>query len=127
MDKGTKKQQLGDYVRQARAAQGLSIRALAAAAAVDATWLSRLERGDYTKPDPHHLGTLARTLAVPLRDLYSLAGYDNPSDLPEFPVYLRSKYGTRLPEQALAQLDEYRQFLFDKYGVDRSGQEVNDE
>lgn len=126
MNKNTNTQQLGEYVRHARAAQGYSIRGLAAVAGVDATWLSRFERGDYSTPDPHHLRALAGSLRVELSDLYALAGYAVPAGLPNFPLYLRTKYGEGLPEHAISELDEYRQYLFGKYGVGAVG-EVNDE
>ena len=59
MQKGTPTKTLGDTIRKARHALGWSIRHCAAAAGVDTTWLSRLERGDYTSPDPRHLQQVA--------------------------------------------------------------------
>ena len=67
--------ELGGYIRRLRAAQGLSLRGLAAAAEVDPTWLSRLERGLYISPDPRALSRLARALETDPSELYLAAGY----------------------------------------------------
>ena len=53
---------LGEHVRQLRQAKGMSVRGLAAQANVDATWLSRIERGIYSSPDPRNLWRLAQAL-----------------------------------------------------------------
>lgn len=50
---------LGKHVRHLREAKGFSVRGLAAKAKVDATWLSRLEHGSYSSPDPRSLWRLA--------------------------------------------------------------------
>jgi len=51
--------ELGEHVRELRQAKALSVRGLAARANVDATWLSRLEHGIYSSPDPRSLWRLA--------------------------------------------------------------------
>jgi transcriptional regulator with XRE-family HTH domain len=106
-------EELGRYVRQARESRGLSVRALAAAANVDATWLSRLEHGTYISPDPRSLWRLARALDIEVADLYLAAGYRDGRGLPEFGIYLRSKYD--LPEDAIAQLSAHFDLINEKY------------
>jgi transcriptional regulator with XRE-family HTH domain len=96
---------LGDTVRRARRAAGLSLRACATAAAVDNTWLARVERGDYTSPDPRHLQQVARALDIDVTDLYVAAGYQNGKSLPTFAPYLRAKY--ELPADAVADLERH--------------------
>jgi transcriptional regulator with XRE-family HTH domain len=97
---------LGDTIRSARRAAGLSLRACAAAAAVDNTWLARLERGDYTSPDPRHLQQVAAALEIDVTDLYVAAGYQSSKTLPTFAPYLRAKYGD-LPADAIADLERH--------------------
>jgi len=106
-------QTLGDTVRRARRATGLSIRACAAQAHVDATWLSRLERGDYVSPDPRHLILIADTLHIDLADLYVAGGYQPAKGLPTFAPYLRAKYD--LPAEAVADLERHFALLRSYY------------
>jgi transcriptional regulator with XRE-family HTH domain len=96
---------LGDTVRRARRAAGMSIRDCASAAEVDATWLSRLERGDYTSPDPRHLQQVAEALEIDVTDFFVAAGYQSEKSLPTFVPYLRAKYS--LPPEAVADLERH--------------------
>lgn len=107
-------EKLGQYVRQVRESQGLSVRGLAAAAEVDATWLSRLEHGTYSSPDPRSLWRLSRALGIEVADLYLAAGYRDGRGLPGFDIYLRSKYD-HLPEDAIAQLEAHFDLINEKY------------
>lgn len=104
---------LGTYVREVRTERGFSLRGLAAAAGVDAAWLSRLEHGMYSSPDPRHLHQLARVLEIEVSDLYLAAGYQGGEGLPGFTPYLRAKYD--LPEEAIRQLEDYFDFLHQRY------------
>jgi len=94
--------ELGDVVRRHRTQRNLPLRALAATAGVDPTWIMRLERGDYSSPDPRSLAAVARALEIDVADLYLAAGYDSGRELPGFEPYLRSKYD--LPPDAVAEL-----------------------
>lgn len=107
-------ERLGQYVRHVRESQGLSVRGLAAAAEVDATWLSRLEHGTYTSPDPRSLWRLSRALDIEVADLYLAAGYSDGRGLPGFDIYLRSKYD-HLPDNAIAQLGAHFDLINEKY------------
>src|SRR5438105_10527429 len=106
--------QLGAYIKRARLRSGLSIRSLAAAAGVDFSWLSRLERGDYTNPDPRHLSQVALALEIDVADLYVLAGYRSGEGLPGFAPYLRAKYD--LPPEAIEQLNTHFELINERYG-----------
>jgi len=92
-------------LRRLRERQGLSIRGLAEAADVDATWVSRLERGVYSKPDARLIRTVADALGVAPSQLFAAAGYEDEKQLPQFAPYLRAKYD--LPEEAVAQLEAH--------------------
>jgi transcriptional regulator with XRE-family HTH domain len=104
---------LGEHVRRLRESRGLSVRGLAAQAKVDATWLSRLEHGVYTSPDPRYLWRLAQALGIDAEDLYLDAGYSDGRGLPGFAPYLRAKY--HLPADAITQLEAHFQLINEKY------------
>jgi transcriptional regulator with XRE-family HTH domain len=106
--------QLGEHVRSLRQARGLSVRGLASRAKVDATWVSRLENGVYTSPDPRYLSRLAQALGIDVEDLYLDAGYNLTRGLPGFKVYFRSKY-RYLPPEAIAQLQAHFDLINEKY------------
>jgi transcriptional regulator with XRE-family HTH domain len=110
--------QLGEHVRRVRESRGLSVRGLAAQAKVDATWLSRLEHGVYTSPDPRYLGRLAQALGIDAEDLYLDVGYSDGRGLPGFAPYLRAKY--HLPADAITQLEAHFQLVNEKYN-DKEG------
>lgn len=92
-------------MRRLREKKGLSIRGLAEAADVDATWVSRLERGIYAKPDPRLIRAVADAIGVAASRLFAAAGYEDEQQLPQFAPYLRAKYD--LPEEAVAQLEAH--------------------
>src|SRR4051794_9607689 len=89
---GSAANELGTYVHQLRLKHGLSLRVLAAQAAVDFSWLAKLERGSYSTPDPRSLSRLARALGIEVEDLYLEAGYTDAHHLPGLAPYLRAKY-----------------------------------
>lgn len=111
---------LGKHIRRVRIDLGFSIRRLAAAAGVDASWLSRLERGDYNSPDPRCLSQLAAVLEIDPIDLYLLAGYPGSERLPGFAPYLRAKYD--LPPEAVTQLEAHFRLLNEKYRREKGGE-----
>ena len=110
---------VGQYIRQLREERGLSLRGLAAAAKVDAPWLSKVERGIYLSPGPRELWRLAQALDVETADLYLEAGYGDASGLPALTPYLRSKYD--LPDEALDQLQAHFDLINERYGRDKDG------
>jgi transcriptional regulator with XRE-family HTH domain len=116
---------LGDYVRQLRSDRHLSIRALAALAEVDWSWLAKLERGRYDSPDARSLWRIARALDVEVADLYLEAGFGDARGLPGFEPYLRAKYN--LPPEAVAQLVAHFRLINEKYRADQQPEELTDE
>lgn len=110
-----KNQTLGAYIRDRRVSRSLSLHDVAQASGLHFSYWSKLENGQYQAPSPKHLQTIARTLEVPIEDLYGLAGYDIPQRLPAFRPYLRAKY--ELPPEAVAQLEHYFEMLRNYYGI----------
>jgi transcriptional regulator with XRE-family HTH domain len=70
---------LGDYVREQRMANRLSLRQLADAAGVSNPYLSQIERG-LRRPSAEVLQSLARALRVSAETLYVHAGLYTPDE-----------------------------------------------
>ena len=111
---------LGKFLKQHRVALGLSTRALAAQCGVDMATIVRLEQGAFAEPRPETLRVVARALDLNLADVYALADYVRPTELPAFSPYLRAKY-RKLPAVAIAELERYFDKLAARYGIDPTG------
>ncbi|TDU06596.1 helix-turn-helix protein [Streptomyces sp. 846.5] len=109
----------GEYLHQLRQARKLGVRELARKSGLDAGGLTRLEQGK-TSPQPDTLKALGTALEVPFADLFAMAGYVTPSDLPSMSAYLHTRYG-QLPEDTLSQVNEYIQHLVNERGLDPNG------
>ncbi len=114
MQKKVDTRRLGDFIKRARERHGFSIRGLATAATVDATWVMRLERGEYSSPDPWHLKEIARVLELEMGDLFYMAGYQDGQGLPTFAPYLRARYD--LPGHAIEQLEAHFELVDARLG-----------
>jgi transcriptional regulator with XRE-family HTH domain len=104
----------GDQQRQALLGDVLSARRS------ELGWSLR-QVGDETGIDFSHFGTIEKNEKRPsaydlnVTDLYSLAGYTEPTGLPALQPYLRAKYD--LPHGAVDELDSCFGDVKDKYGV----------
>ncbi len=112
--------ELGRKLREARETQGWSTRQLAERSGVQQATISRFESAEFLAPTPEKLARLATALGIPLADLYSLAGYPLPTELPTLPTYLRTKYRD-LPAPAHEELAAYVVQLTEKYGMTPGG------
>jgi len=112
--------QLGGYIQKHRVARGLSGREFARRIEVDTAYVVRLERGDYRAPRPDLLARIAGTLKLPLSDVYAVAGYVVPCDLPSLIPYLRTRYG-QLSDEGITALDGYFLKIATSEGLDLSG------
>jgi transcriptional regulator with XRE-family HTH domain len=111
--------QLGRLLKQKREAAGLSTRALGAKAGINDSTIVRLEQGMRDTPRPDILTKLAKALHLNLADVFSLAGYSIPQELPNLPTYLRIKY-RHLPQPARSELVIYMHQLYSRYGLDET-------
>jgi transcriptional regulator with XRE-family HTH domain len=118
--------QLGELLHKLRVERDLSLRGLAATAGLDATWLMRVERGQYQSPDPRLLRRLAEVLDIDTADLFLAADYRGSEGLPGFAPYLRAKYD--LPNEAVEQLAAHFELINEKYvsQVEEGGGNVDD-
>ena len=108
---------LGDLLRTRREAAGLSVTQMAEKLGVSRPYLGRLERGEYKRPTPEILSRIAKPLNARLEDLYALAGFTLPADLPDFIPYLRAKHPD-WPKLVVTELDDFCDFLKHKYSLD---------
>lgn len=85
----------------------------------DAT-IIRIERGDFGAPAPDKLSRIAEALELPLADVFALADYVVPTDLPSFQPYLRSRY-RGMPDEAIDDLDKAFARIVRKHGYQPDG------
>lgn len=111
---------LGDVLRARREALGFSLRQLKERCGIDDGLLSRMEQGQILTPSPDKLARLAEALDVRMADLYAMADYAVPSELPSFRPYLRTKYRS-MPSPAIEEMERYFARLGKKYGWSAEG------
>jgi transcriptional regulator with XRE-family HTH domain len=115
---------LARVISKTREEKGMSMRKLAEAAGLTHSFIAKLEGGQFQSVSLRSLDSLAGALELPREDLFSLAGYNVPKELPTFAPYLRARYGTELPDHAMTALNELFEALREKYtGTD----EIDDE
>jgi transcriptional regulator with XRE-family HTH domain len=111
---------LGLLIQQTRQSQRLSLRRLGSMSGIPHSTIVRIERGEIARPRPDMLTALAKTLTIPIADLYAMVQYSAPHDLPSFAPYLRARYSD-LPAQAIEELSRYFQHLASREGVSLEG------
>lgn len=111
---------LGGHLQQARQAKQLSLMALSEITGITDATISRIETGAFRAPAPDKLAALAEALELPLADVFALAEYAVPNELPSFMPYMRSKYRD-LPDEAVAQIEQYAKYLANEHGVSLDG------
>src|SRR5689334_17171324 len=114
--------ELGRRIREQREALGLSARELARRTGMNDKTVVRIEQGLFASPGPDKLARIADVLDLSLADLYALADYTVPDELPAFRPYLRSRYGD-LPSEAQDDLAKAFERVIRKHGYDPDGPE----
>jgi transcriptional regulator with XRE-family HTH domain len=112
--------ELGQRLRERREQLRLSTRELAERAGTTHTTVVRLEQGAYDAPAPDKLSRIANALGLSLADVYALADYSVPTDLPSFRPYLRTKYRD-LPRPAVEELEQSFKRIAKRHGFDPDG------
>ena len=115
--------ELGRLIRDRRSELGLSVRQLAEQAEMNFATLSRIEQGQFAAPGPDKLARIAEALRISTADLFVLAGYTGPGDLPGFQPYLRGKYRD-MPAAAVDELNKAFERIARKHGYDPDGNPV---
>src|SRR5438445_8722958 len=112
--------ELGQRLRERRELLGLSTRELADRAETTHTTVVRFEQGAYDAPAPDKLSRIAEALGLSLADVFALADYSVPTDLPSFRPYLRTKY-RGLPTPAVEELERSFNRIAKRHGLDLDG------
>jgi transcriptional regulator with XRE-family HTH domain len=111
---------LGRILRERREELGLSLRQLGRKAGLSDVTVLRFEQGAYAAPAPDKLAKVAEALEMSLADVYALADYAVPSDLPNLKPYLRTKYRD-LPQGDIDAIEKYAERLAKKHGISLTG------
>lgn len=111
---------LGKVLRDRREALGLSLRQVGKQAELPDVTVLRFEQGAFAAPAPDKLARVAEVLGLTLADVYALADYAVPSDLPSFTPYLRTKYRD-LPAEDIDKIEAYASRLARKHGISLQG------
>lgn len=110
----------GRWLREQRQAAGLSAKELARRTRMTDGTIVRLEHGAIAAPSPDKLTRIAAALDLRVADIFSMAGYPVPDELPSFQPYLRRRYGD-MPTEAINDLDAAFSEIVKKHGYDPRG------
>ena len=110
----------GRWLREQRKLARTSTRELARRSRMSDGTIVRIEQGAIEAPSPHKLARIAEALELSLADVYSMAGYAAPEDLPSFQPYLRRKYRD-MPSAAVADLEAAFRRIANKHGYEPKG------
>src|SRR2546430_2232174 len=107
----------GAWLRQRRQEAGVSTTQLAKETGTTDGTIVRIEQGFIVSPAPDKLSRIAQALGLSLADVYAMAGYAVPDDLPSFQPYLRRKYGD-MPKRAVEDLDKAFHQIVKEHGYE---------
>lgn len=102
---------LGEFIREQRAAAQISLRGLAAKAGVSNPYLSQVERG-LRRPSADILAQIAHGLSISAESLLAMAGVIPPSDARPVVAAIRSDDGLT-ERQKSALIDIYTAFRYE--------------
>ena len=117
---------LGERLRARREELRLSLRDLERETGVDNATIARIEQGAFAAPRPDKLSRIADALDLSLADVFALAEYVVPDELPSFTPYLRSKYSD-LPAPAVEELERSFQRITKRHGFDPQGPAIGED
>lgn len=103
---------LGETLKKARSAKGLSLRDVEARTKISNGYLSQLESDGVKQPSPHHLHALSKLYGAAYGDLMALAGYHVPArpssrGLRQRPAGLAFAGAEDLSEEERRRVEEY--------------------
>jgi transcriptional regulator with XRE-family HTH domain len=99
--------ELGRLIRRERAKAKLNQRELAEKAGAFHTTILRLERGEFSRPDPDKLLRIAHALNLNAGDVFALVGYMHSDHLPSLRPYLRIKFKDDLSAKDRKDIERY--------------------
>jgi len=113
-------QALGGILRSRREELGYSLRRVAELSGVPNNSILHIEQGRIGAPAPDKVARVAAALELSLADVYAIAGWAIPDDLPHFRPYLRTKY-EGLSAEDIDAIERYASRLARKRGVSLTG------
>lgn len=111
---------LGQFLKARRTELGLSTYRVAELADMDQATVVRLEAGTISAPRPDKLSRIAKALDLSAADIFALADYTVPRDLPTLKPYLRVKYQD-LSTEDVEKIEAYTARLAKKRGAKLGG------
>ena len=109
---------LGKVIKDRRNAAGISLRGLKDLTGIDDGLISRMESGAILTPAPDKLARIAAALDLNLSDLYAIADYAVPTEMPSPALYLRTKFRGDLSDRAMGSLTRELDQLLARHGLD---------
>lgn len=101
--------ELGNFIKEKRAARELSIRKLAELAGISHTEIKRIEDGVRKQPSPQVLRAIAEALNISYDDIMTSAGYiDSPANIL---VTAKIKDMDDLTEEEVSKVEDYINFI----------------
>jgi transcriptional regulator with XRE-family HTH domain len=94
--------ELGNELRKAREAKGVSLESVANPAEISAAYLHKIERGNVSSPSPRVLARLAAVLEISYLHLMELAGYLDEEQLAQARMREPSRHPHPLAAQQLS-------------------------
>ena len=107
--------QLSNLLTSRRVAAGLSGAEVARRAGVDVGTVSRIERGQIPSPTAKTLLALGKVLDIPASDLFTVAPWATPQELPTIRPYLRTKY--HMPDDAMQEIERHFTEVAQRHGI----------
>jgi transcriptional regulator with XRE-family HTH domain len=116
MEDVTKPESLGENIRQARIARGLSGAQLGRLAGTNSSNITRIESGETASPTLELLRRIAGALELDLTDLLAYFGVTVPPATPTLRAYLRHTY-PGLPDEAVREAERAVARVVERYGA----------
>lgn len=120
MNQHEQAKRFGAWLRDRRQEAGISTTHLAKIVGITDGTITRIEQGFIASPAPDKLSRIAEALELSLADVYAMAGYAVPGELPSFQPYLRRKYRD-MPAEAISDLDKAFAKIIKRHGYDPEG------
>lgn len=120
----------GNYLRNKREEKGISIRKLSIYSGVSNCYISQIESGKRKAPSPKVMKKLAIPLGLTLEEMYRAANYlGNNHKRKNKATRLDSsrRREEKLPQKAQKVLEEFREYIFEKYDLEEDKDDKEEE
>jgi len=108
---------LGQLIRETREKRGMSLRALAKKSGHTHRWLTKIENGKLSRPDPIALAQIAVALGISGKEMNLASGGMISEQLPRTRTYLRAKH--EFSEREAAEVEAVVARIYEERGWER--------